>query len=66
MGKRGQDFSPSVSTNVEAEDVPQGFSDNEFSFCRNVADDTFIFNFSYTCHIPEEEAGSIERKTCQS
>jgi hypothetical protein len=57
MGKRGQDFSPSVSTNVDAEDVPQGFSDNEFSFCRNVADDTFIFNFSYTCHIPEEEAG---------
>lgn len=66
MGKRGQDFSPSVSNNVEAEDVPQGFSDNEFSFCRNVADDTFIFNFSYTCHIPEEEAGWIERKTCLS
>jgi hypothetical protein len=44
----GRNFSPSVFTRMESEDViPSPFSENDFSFSKNAADATFIFSFSY-------------------
>ncbi len=60
----GRNFSPSVFTRMESEDViPSPFSENDFSFSKNAADATFIFSFSYNwCHKPPPNKRIQERK----
>lgn len=60
----GRNFSPSVFTRMESEDViPSPFSENDFSFSKNAADATFIFSFSYNwCHKPPQQKDSRKKK----